>query len=175
MFPGKRIWALGVLGWALALGGFPAGLRADGKSEAIWFVKVLQDQVHHCFCPPDAMTPKQALDIVRAYVNGQGRDTMTEADICTALSKVYPCSVSLSTTVASLSDGRHGNFHSFNIETPGNLAATRDLGCIDLAAVTAMDSPVDLFNAAAACAQSGDDERAAGLVTVGTIFGKYDM
>jgi hypothetical protein len=164
-----------VLGMAAVMFAGTSRLVAGPNSKVPWFVSVLKAHVGKAFCTPASMTVNQAFAIVEKYAKERGIDKVTEADVCAAISKVYPCPVALSATVASLDDGRHGKFHSYDIEAEGNLKPTHALGCVDVENVSAVDTPVDLFNAAALCAQKDDYKRAAALVTVGTLFGRFDI
>lgn len=161
-------------GFAVLALALQAPSYADGKSEAVWFATVLKDHAGKCFCPPGSLTIGEALAIVKKDGERRGTDAVTEASVCEALSKVYPCGISLTRTVASMDDVRKGGSHSLNVEAPGNLAPSRALPCIDIDEVSGLDTPVDLFNAAALCAEKQDYHRSASLITVGTVFGRFD-
>ena len=61
-----------------------------------------------------------------------------------------------------------------NIETPGNLAPTHKVGCVDLAGAKAEYSPADLALGVLACAKRGDYDKAVDLFIVMQLRAVYD-
>lgn len=62
-----------------------------------------------------------------------------------------------------------------NIESPNNLKATKNLGCIDMNKVKNTYTPADLFLASVECANNGNAEDSARLFLFARVYGSYDM
>lgn len=61
-----------------------------------------------------------------------------------------------------------------NLTTPGNLAATQQLPCIDLSEVKNTYTPPDLYAAVKRCVEKGDYDRAVRLFAISGVYAKFD-
>jgi hypothetical protein len=67
---------------------------------------------------------------------------------------------------------QHGNVT--NLESKDNLRSFHHLDCIDVGALTADDTPADMYPAVRTCINRGDFQRAARLSAIAGAYGRFD-
>ena len=87
------------------------------------------------------------------------------------MKRVFPILILL--LVASCASPSRSNVT--NYQKSGNLATTKNLGCIQSIEVKNSYTPADLFSSSSKCAKSGDVENSARLFLFARVYGSYDM
>lgn len=64
--------------------------------------------------------------------------------------------------------------HAINIEAPGNLAVTHDIGCASSSKLINKYTPADLYRGLAACIQNNNFKDGAFLFAIAGVYGRFD-
>jgi hypothetical protein len=84
----------------------------------------------------------------------------------------WPLSGRTQTTAPRVIEQHNGNITNVSVE--GQLAATRELACIEIQEVSADDTPPDLLTGARRCVEAKDLDRAARLVIMALTYARFD-
>ena len=82
--------------------------QATGKSEAVWFVALVNAHNGKEFCAPATTTFKQLAAVVASFTD---KDTITDPMVIQALAQNYPCTKSTATAGSTESLKRFGDGH----------------------------------------------------------------